>query len=316
MGGNKVKDSKQARAEAEESSDSEWAEPNYSDKEWFKRESCKCQHCNQTFDTPADASKCITSGHKRLRCYFCFATVKNTEELFRHFTARHNKNKGGKESVTCPYCEATVPYKSVSCHVISIHMTNCTNGQPPKKSSNGPKSNGSGKKKGSGSEDDSEEDDSAEESEDASFTEESDSDSRKENVRTTRAKRAVKRPVVNKSEEDSEEEESDEEEPVATKKNKNGKKMNSKKEESASESENEEEDSEQEPKVKKGKHSKTQKKGEAESSNEEMDKSSDEDSDYNVKGKGGKSKKPNLSRGNKGRRTPIAKGVRKAATRR
>ncbi|CAL8102933.1 unnamed protein product [Orchesella dallaii] len=106
-----------------------WVAPAYKDKLWFSKESRRCQHCNKKFEKPASASLCITS-HKSLRCYFCFKVYSTTDILFKHFRRRH-KQAGRESSLICPFCEVTVPYKSVSCHVISAHLKNKTESEEP-----------------------------------------------------------------------------------------------------------------------------------------------------------------------------------------
>ncbi|ODN03586.1 Transcription factor Ken 2 [Orchesella cincta] len=101
-----------------------WVAPVYKNKEWFNRESRRCQYCDKMCDKPAEASLCITS-HKSLRCYFCFKVYSTTDILFKHFRRRH-KQAGRESSLICPFCELTIPYKSVSCHVISVHLRSKT----------------------------------------------------------------------------------------------------------------------------------------------------------------------------------------------
>jgi hypothetical protein len=96
-------------------------------REWFLQEAKKCQYCGQDCKTAAAASTCLT-GHGRLRCYFCFKVVKNTEKLFQHFNDKHKK-AGRENCLLCPLCETIVPFKSVSCHVISLHLAD--NKNPP-----------------------------------------------------------------------------------------------------------------------------------------------------------------------------------------
>jgi len=89
---------------------------------WFLNESKRCQYCGSQCKTAAAASICLT-GHSRLRCYYCFKVVRNTEKLFQHFAKKH-KQAGRENCLMCPFCEQTIPYKSVSCHVISMHLQN------------------------------------------------------------------------------------------------------------------------------------------------------------------------------------------------
>lgn len=122
----------QAPAEEEEKEDSgtdtedeDWVEPNFKDKKWFAIESRRCQSCFKTFEKPASASLCVTS-HKCLRCYFCFKVYSTTDILFKHFKRRH-KAAGRENTLICPFCDQAIPFKSVSCHVISVHLTKRSN---------------------------------------------------------------------------------------------------------------------------------------------------------------------------------------------
>ncbi|XP_021957289.1 uncharacterized protein LOC110853337 isoform X2 [Folsomia candida] len=98
----------------------EWSEPDYTDKAWFAHQAKSCQECDKVHDGPATASLCIT-GHAKLRCYFCFKVCNNTEHLFEHYRA-HHKQAGRDACLLCPYCDQTIPFKSVSSHVISLHL--------------------------------------------------------------------------------------------------------------------------------------------------------------------------------------------------
>lgn len=106
-----------------DSEDENWEQPNYRDKQWFLRESRRCQICSKTFKLMTDASLCLST-HKtgQLRCYFCFTMYQDTNSLMRHFTNRHKQAPGKEKSLVCPYCDQSVPYNSASVHVITQHF--------------------------------------------------------------------------------------------------------------------------------------------------------------------------------------------------
>ncbi|CAG7734880.1 unnamed protein product [Allacma fusca] len=109
------------------STDYDADETRYKNKKWFMLEAERCQKCKTSHKTAALASQCLT-GHGRLRCYFCFRVVKNTEMLFNHFQRAHKK-AGRENFVMCPFCDQSIPFKSVSCHVISLHLTDSNRSQ-------------------------------------------------------------------------------------------------------------------------------------------------------------------------------------------
>jgi hypothetical protein len=93
----------------------------YKDSRKIFQEAKLCRGCNTTYATPKDASDCITDKHKLVRCYFCFGVFKNTEALFEHYGAKHRK-AGRENCLICPYCQQTIPHRSISTHVISNHI--------------------------------------------------------------------------------------------------------------------------------------------------------------------------------------------------
>ncbi|XP_021968469.1 uncharacterized protein LOC110863461 isoform X3 [Folsomia candida] len=98
------------------------------DREWFDEASRICKICRTMYKTCQQASLCVTNKHGQLRCYLCFDHLRNTEALFDHYRADHTPS--GRENVLiCNYCSNSVPFKSVSSHVISMHLSEKATGR-------------------------------------------------------------------------------------------------------------------------------------------------------------------------------------------
>jgi hypothetical protein len=93
------------------------------------------------------ASNCITGNHKRLRCYVCFTFWRHTEKLFEHYDKEHRIKTAKKETLLCPYCGQSLPFKSVSCHIITSHIATreAKRDATEKNGKGGPQKNGSTK---------------------------------------------------------------------------------------------------------------------------------------------------------------------------
>lgn len=97
---------KRASQHSDSDSESDLGEPTYANRDWFLKEAKRCQFCDKDCKSAAEASQCVTS-HNKLRCYFCFKVVRNTEKLFKHFSDKHKK-AGRENCLLCPLCEQIV----------------------------------------------------------------------------------------------------------------------------------------------------------------------------------------------------------------
>lgn len=101
-----------------------YTEPAYEDKDWFRTNCLLCQVCKTSYQNTVDALKCFSKHDDYLRCYICFTVIEGgkdgTKHLFRHYQTRHAGDQ--KDTVMCPYCKEIMTYKSVSCHIVSLHF--------------------------------------------------------------------------------------------------------------------------------------------------------------------------------------------------